>query len=250
METLASKIYSFSTLHATLLAGWRQAGSTIRRHLVLKTNSFHLTSVYKHNKSLSFQLHLNPPQLIVRQCGGFACLSLLQMFCLTSNFTALDFIWTEDALRNVCRQDVSFYCLSITIIVLCLWDIAGLSQCKVRSIFSSSWIMTAWQVKHCLMCFSKGTKTKPEPLTYRWMLFFFQCIFPADLSLSFCLFFFPFPRWCCSCVKSKEAEDLSPFPFNDSTGSLCSQPQLNSFHGLHFVFSWFSLLLSRNQSNH
>lgn len=70
------------------------------------------------------------------------------------------------------------------------------------------------------MCFSKGIKTKLEPLMYSWMLFFFQCTFAADLCLLFC-FFFPFPRWCCSSVKSEEAGDLFWFSFN--------------FHSFHWV---------------
>lgn len=91
--------------------GWSQL-SRLAQVLVLKP-ILHLTSVFLriHKKwrgrniislyHLTFHLHLNPPHLIVRQFGAFARLSFLQMFCLTSNFTALDLICTEDASRNV-----------------------------------------------------------------------------------------------------------------------------------------------------
>lgn len=56
---------------------------------------------------------------------------------------------------------------AVTVIILDLWVIAGLSQFKGRSIFSFLnwiiWIMMDWQAKCCLMWFSEATKSKPEP---------------------------------------------------------------------------------------
>lgn len=42
-------------------------------------------------------MHLNPSQPVVTQCGAFVCLSPTPTSCLTSNFTALDSVCTEDA---------------------------------------------------------------------------------------------------------------------------------------------------------
>lgn len=128
---------------------------------------------------------------------------------------------------------------AVTVIILDLWVIAGLSQFKGRSIFSFLnwiiWIMMDWQAKCCLMWFSEATKSKPEPPAPAECCFSFSAGWlqtsAAFICFCFvCFLFVFFSRWCCS---SPENEAKHPF-----------QISLQSLHGF-IMFSTAAELFSR-----